>query len=230
VDRRTEGAFRRRLEALARSLGAEAGSIDVEALLSEARRLAVEDGMPSARALVLVYERARDGCRGRGLLPTQHAGPEPRFLCDASLGGLARWLRAAGYEAQLAPEVPIHRLPDEAHRRGLVLLTTDTEVLDRRLAVSGSLRLVWLPSSLTVQEKLGFVLRDLALALREPRCMACGGTLVARAKESVSARIPPRTARWKDEYFVCVLCDRLFWQGTHWQRIVPSLRAAAVAA
>lgn len=24
---------------------------------------------------------------------------EPRFACDAMLGGLARWLRAAGYDA-----------------------------------------------------------------------------------------------------------------------------------
>ena len=26
-------------------------------------------------------------------------GPEPWFACDAMLGGLARWLRAAGYDA-----------------------------------------------------------------------------------------------------------------------------------
>ena len=24
---------------------------------------------------------------------------------------------------------------------------------------------------------------------------------------------------WKDEYFVCAGCDRLFWRGTHWERI-----------
>ena len=26
--------------------------------------------------------------------------PEPRFFCDVMLGGLARWLRAAGYDAE----------------------------------------------------------------------------------------------------------------------------------
>ncbi len=52
--------------------------------------------------------------------------------------------------------------------------------------------------------------------------------MAPRAKEAVSARIPQRTARWKDEYFVCGGCDQLFWQGTHWERIVPLLQAAAV--
>jgi uncharacterized protein with PIN domain len=71
------------------------------------------------------------------------------------------------------------------------------------------------------------VLRDLGLDLREPRCMACGGALVPTPKDVVAPRIPPRTARWKDEYFVCAGCDRLFWQGTHWERIERTLRAAA---
>jgi uncharacterized protein with PIN domain len=28
---------------------------------------------------------------------------------------------------------------------------------------------------------------------------------------------------------VCRGCGHIFWQGTHWQRIVPRLQAAAVA-
>ncbi len=203
--------------------------LEVDALLGEAHRRA-EQGAPLARAFLEVYERERERARSAGLLPSADPNaPPPRFLCDASLGGLARWLRAAGYEASLAPDVPGHRLPEEALLHGLVLLTTDTEVFERRVATDGSLSFVWLPSPVTVQEKLGLVLRDLALGLREPRCMACGGSLVARTKESVNERIPPRTARWKDEYFVCTLCDRLFWQGTHWERIVPALSAAVAA-
>ena len=42
---------------------------------------------------------------------------------------------------------------------------------------------------------------------------------------AVAERIPPRTARWKDEYFVCARCGRLFWEGTHWERIRERLRS-----
>ena len=77
---------------------------------------------------------------------------------------------------------------------------------------------------------MGLVLRDLNLLPRTPRCMACGGTLRAVSKESVADRIPPRTARWKDDYFVCERCDRLFWQGTHWERIAARIAAERPAA
>jgi uncharacterized protein with PIN domain len=57
--------------------------------------------------------------------------------------------------------------------------------------------------------------------------MACGGVLESAAKEAVFERIPPRTARWKDEYWVCRACARLFWQGSHWERIARALGSAA---
>jgi uncharacterized protein with PIN domain len=153
----------------------------------------------------------------------------PSFLCDPSLGGLARWLRAAGYEALVDDATPGHRLPDEALRHHRVLLTTAAEALLRRIVVDGSLVVVWVPSALTMKEQLKMVLRDLGLELRESRCMACGGLLAPRTRDEVFPRIPPRTARWLDEYFVCAGCDRLFWQGTHWERIAQTLREAAAS-
>jgi uncharacterized protein with PIN domain len=78
-----------------------------------------------------------------------------------------------------------------------------------------------------MREQLAMVLRDLGLRPREARCMACGGALHRARKEDVRPRIPPRTALWKDEYFLCAACDRLFWQGTHWERIAGAVAAAA---
>ena len=222
MDGRIEAGFRRRFAMLLGGDDAE----EIERLVAEGRARAARGDGDVSHALLQVLEelRARGGRAGAT------ASVAPVFLCDASLGGLARWLRAAGFEAALAPFVAPKRLPDEARRRGAVLLTTDAEALRRRIATDGSLHVVWLPTSLRVEEKLALVFRDLGLSLREPRCMACGGALVARAKESVFARIPPRTARWKDEYFVCAACDRLYWQGTHWERIAAALRGAAGAA
>ena len=53
--------------------------------------------------------------------------------------------------------------------------------------------------------------------------MSCGGELCRGSKEDLHERIPPRTYRWLDEFFVCRRCDKLFWHGTHWQRIVETL-------
>ena len=89
--------------------------------------------------------------------------------------------------------------------------------------VEGDPEVLWVPSSLRRVRQLGVVLRDLDLEPRTPRCMSCGAELRAVPKQQVEARIPPRTALWKDEYFLCAGCDRLYWQGTHWQRIAARL-------
>jgi uncharacterized protein len=227
VEGRIGHGFRARFRALAVAAGEGDPEGWAASRVGEALTRARREGVTPARALADAWTVEVQAARGEGRAGARfdEARP-PRFLCDPSLGGLARWLRAAGYEAALAPEVPGHRLPDEALRRGLVLLTTEAEVLDRRLVVSGSLVVAWLPSALTMLEQLRMAFLDLGLRLREPRCMACGGTLVEAPKEAVRPRIPPRTALWKDEYFVCAGCDGLFWRGTHWEKIEAMLRRA----
>jgi uncharacterized protein with PIN domain len=249
VDGRIEHGFRERLRALARFTkagDAETAAEDVERQLREARAEAAARGRPVGVVLAGVWEKAlvrakaaaSSGEAARARVDARAAIPPwerfdqehpPRFLCDPSLGGLARWLRAAGYEASLAPDVPGYRLPDEALHRGLVLLTTEAEVLDRRIVADGSLVAVWVPSALTMAGQLHMVAVELGLSRRRPRCMACGGALVPTPKELVRPRIPPRTALWKDEYFVCAGCDRLFWHGTHWERIETALRRLVAA-
>jgi uncharacterized protein with PIN domain len=110
----------------------------------------------------------------------------------------------------------------------VVVVTTDSRLLERG---AGGPALVWVPSGMEPPAQAGVVLRDLLLTPRAPRCMGCGGVLEAVAKEVVADRIPPRTARWKDEYSLCRSCGQLFWEGTHWERIRARLereRAARV--
>jgi uncharacterized protein with PIN domain len=239
VHGRIEAGFRYRFRVLLALVGAKRLDFGVELLLSRGRERGRQEGVSLGKALADLYEETRikvkrrlevSGCSwGEAPWDRFSGGPPPSFLCDPSLGGLARWLRAAGYEAFVDATLPAHRLPDEALRRGRVLVTTAAEVLRRRIVLNGSLAVVWVPSALTMREQLKMVMRDLGLALRASRCMACGGALVPTATEAVSSRIPPRTARWLDEYFVCAGCDRLFWQGTHWQRIARTLEQAAAS-
>jgi hypothetical protein len=62
-------------------------------------------------------------------------------------------------------------------------------------------------------------MRQLDLPRRPPRCMACGGVLQSVEKEAYRDAIPPRTFAWLDVYYRCVDCSKLYWEGTHWQRI-----------
>jgi hypothetical protein len=71
--------------------------------------------------------------------------------------------------------------------------------------------------------QLRFVMRSLGLERLEPRCMACGGRLRAIPKESARPEAPPRSFALCDEFFRCERCAKLFWRGTHWDRIAARL-------
>jgi hypothetical protein len=233
VYERIQAGYRHRFRTLLARVRPRRLEFGVELLMRRAGERAAREGRRLPEALAGLYEDTRRRVARRVALmrscstgsASEPSAPEP-FLCDASLGGLARWLRAAGFEALALERFRGDALLREAARRGGTLLTTDALLLDRRLVAGGGVATVWIPTGLRPPEQLALLVRDLDLRPREPRCMACGGELRPVDKESVRERIPPRTARWKDEYFVCAACDRLFWRGTHWERIASRLRGA----
>lgn len=145
------------------------------------------------------------------------------FHCDAGLGGLARWLRASGYDAAFWPGIDDDQLLRKVLGTGSILLSSDTRLFDRGVLASSAIAGLLVPVSFKKREQLSFVRNELELPLKPPRCMACGGRFVKVDKESVRERIPPRTYPWLDGYFVCRRCGQLFWKGTHWTRIIVGL-------
>ena len=53
------------------------------------------------------------------------------FLCDAMLGGLARWLRAAGYDAEFEYGIDDCELIRRAGEGGRILLSSDGPMFER---------------------------------------------------------------------------------------------------
>ncbi len=148
----------------------------------------------------------------------------PLVFCDAGLGGLARWLRASGCDARWVQDISDPELVSEAARIGATIITTDSLLLDRRPITQEVVRAIWVPPALTKLDQLRLVQAELDLPKNDSRCMRCGGELIQVDKEAVRDRIPPKTYRWIDEYYECNRCGRLFWEGTHWQRITARLQ------
>ena len=179
----------------------------VQWLVARADNLSAREGITLAGALARVYER---------LAANEHfqtSSPAPvsiHFLCDGGLGGLARWLRAAGYEADWRPGIEDAHLLKQARSLQATLLTTDAMMMERRLLRDRIIQTFWLPPTLSIPEQLGLVFREFGLVVRGPRCMSCGGELRRVPKETLHDRIPPKTYRWLNEFFVCRRCDKLF--------------------
>jgi uncharacterized protein with PIN domain len=159
--------------------------------------------------------------------PAQGGAAAPSFLCDAMLGGLSRWLRGAGYDAMFEHGIDDGDLVRLAQQTGRVLLSSDAGVFERRSLRTAAVRGLYVPRGLRPTEQAGFVLRELGLPVRDPRCMACGGALAAAPKDSVRDAVPAVVADRHDEFWRCDRCGKVLWKGSHWGGIVAGVSAAA---
>lgn len=150
-----------------------------------------------------------------------------RFLCDSMLGGLSRWLRASGYDADFAGPIEDGALVARAESSGRVLLTSDGPLMRRRPVASGSVRALLVPRSAPLLEQTVFVLGSLGLAIRDPRCMSCGGELEPVELVEIAADVPAFSRELYDEFWRCGRCARPFWKGSHWPGI--EARRGAIA-
>jgi uncharacterized protein len=191
---------------------ATAGALARELDVAFRRVLTLTDRHPTAAASRRAWIQ---GMRAAGV----------RFECDASLGGLARWLRAYGYEAHRTTVANVDGLRHAALRA--IVLTSSGELYEQARRTSPPLPVLWQASQVRPPDQLHSVVVELRIERRDPLCMTCGGALRIVKKNEVGERIPARTARWLDLYFVCGGCDGLFWRGTHWQRIERHLSKVA---
>ena len=165
---------------------------------------------------------------GAGLATARTASsgmPAPAFACDAMLGGLARWLRAAGYDASFHPGIDDAELVRLAHEQRRILLSCDAGIFQRAEVAASEPRAIRLEPNRSPVAQLTHVLRTLGLGLGQPRCIACGGMLRdATAAEIAGA--PERTRAITQRFWMCTGCGRLLWRGAHWRRIERGLAEA----
>jgi len=148
-----------------------------------------------------------------------------KFIVDSNVGRLARWLRIAGFDTVFINDLDDNRLVKLALSEGRVLLTKDTQILKRRLATTGRLKVILIESE-KVKEQLHQVIKTLNLAEGiKPftLCLECNQPLVPRNREEVKELAPPYVFKTQTQYMQCPSCHRVYWRGTHWQRMSGEL-------
>src|ERR1051325_602098 len=225
---RIQKAYEHRFRELLLRFGARRPDQGVNWLLQRANRLRETEQVSLADSLTQVAREL-----AAKTLKTQHSlvdnGHQIRFFCDSGLGGLARWLRGSGYEAYWAPSIDDYELLQSAQKLSATVLTTDSLLMERTVVRDHIIPVLWLPPTLSISEALAFVFHEFGLKVGEPRCMSCGGELRQESKEVLKDKIPPKTFKWLDDYFVCTHCGKIFLRGTHWQKIENELQKMAPA-
>jgi uncharacterized protein with PIN domain len=109
------------------------------------------------------------------------------------------------------------------------MIVEDRAILtrDRRLLMHSVVRHGFCPRSCDPEAQTAEVLRRFSL-LAPPgglapftRCLECNGLLQAVPKEDVLERLAgePLTLRYYDVYRQCTMCGRIYWAGTHFDKL-----------
>jgi uncharacterized protein with PIN domain len=134
------------------------------------------------------------------------------------LGALARWLRLLDLDVAYNPALDDPELVELAVEEDRVILTRDRRLTERRQA-----RNHLLIRSEVVDEQVRQVLAELGIRpdpdrlLR--RCPVCNALLHPVSVEEARAKIPPWVARTQSEFRACPSCGRIYWRGTHVERM-----------
>lgn len=155
------------------------------------------------------------------ITPVLRLRPKPlrdsKFVLDVHLGRLAAYLRMLGLDSAYANCSSDPELVRISVEQGRILLTRDRGLLKYSSVTHG----YWLRETDSRRQATEVVSRfDLASALHPfTRCMACNVPLRPVSKSEVADRVPPRATAAYSDFQECPVCRRVYWQGTHYQRM-----------
>ena len=150
---------------------------------------------------------------------------EPKFIVDANVGKLVRWLRMMGFDALFFDELDDGRMVKTALAENRTIITKDTGVMKRRAVASGRVKAI-LVSGDNPEAQMQAVVDALDLnAMAKPftRCIECNAELREMSREEARDLVPPRVYEIQDQYMACPSCHRIYWRGTHWKSMSGKL-------
>jgi uncharacterized protein with PIN domain len=140
-----------------------------------------------------------------------------RFVADAHMGGLAHLLRLCGFDTLYDNHYADAEIEVIASDENRIVLTRDRELLKRRTIARGC----YVHALKPIQQIAEVSQRYQLTAQAQPfsRCLACNASLRHIDKTEVTGRVPTGVYQRQERFSTCVACQRIFWEGSHWQRM-----------
>ena len=136
-----------------------------------------------------------------------------KFIADAMLGRLARWLRILGYDVSYESSISDNDFIARAIHERWIILTMDRKLTERESAKNSLLI-----KSPSYKEQLKQVITHYNIDYKSgifTRCLVCNNLLEPIGKENIKDNVPPYVYSTQDEFDICQQCGRIYWSGTH---------------
>lgn len=148
-----------------------------------------------------------------------------RFIADAMLGKLAKWLRILGIDVAYERSIENQVLIRYAKSEDRDILTRNKHLAGRRWG--GSLRFM-----IIEEDHLSGQLRQFFHEYGPPikreilsRCIRCNEPLISIPRKKASAHVPPFVYHTQQRFFRCPNCARIYWPGTHQKRMWDAMNS-----
>jgi len=145
-----------------------------------------------------------------------------KFIADAMLGRLAKWMRVIGCDVAYYRKIDDAELVDLAIKDGRLILTRDNLLIKRRKA-KGNFLLV---GGNSYKEQLKQVAQHFSIDPYKyllTRCIECNISLTETDKEKVKEFIPEYVYKNESSFRRCPGCKKIYWPATHKNEIIKTL-------
>ena len=151
----------------------------------------------------------------------------PRFIVDANVGKLARWLRMAGYNTVYFNGSDDSEMVTQALEENRVILTGDSQIMKMNLVTSEKIKALLIKYDQPERQMLQVIdaLRINPIFQPFSICLECNEPLISIKKSMVQGKVPPYVYQNHENYMECPRCHRVFWRGTHWKAMIKTLKS-----
>ena len=147
---------------------------------------------------------------------------ELKFITDVHLGRLVKYLRLYGFDTLYKRNYSDIEIINISQSERRIILTRDRNLLKNKIVTHG----YWIRSPHPGEQLDEVFSRFDMKSSSQPfiRCLECNNLLADISKEEISTRLLPRTSQFYHEYKKCPGCDRIYWEGSHYEKMKKQVK------
>ncbi|HEX38313.1 MAG TPA: hypothetical protein ENG70_05630 [Candidatus Cloacimonetes bacterium] len=147
---------------------------------------------------------------------------KPRYAVDRMLGSLAKWLRILGYDTYYRKHIKPINLVSIAQSQDRAIITKNRWFLKSKFPI----RIIFLNSN-SLKDMLREVHAIIPLETDKifTRCIVCNEKTIPVQKEEIKDFVPIYVYEHHDEFSRCNGCGKIYWKGTHFERVQNFIEA-----
>jgi len=147
---------------------------------------------------------------------------ELHFIADRTVGRLAKWLRLAGFDCEFWRSADLQGLIRKSNLENRYILTKNTKLPEQK----GAEKVIFIKSDQALIQ-LKQIIKEHNLSIECEKllsiCSVCNVPVEDVSREDLRGVVPPYVFAQRRTYRRCPQCSRIYWAGTHKDRILKKL-------